>query len=282
VDIKYYKDATEFLAGTGKYLARDEARYGDIIGTAHAVLRNPQLIRKEELWFCSINTGRNLNAAALSMMGRAVTMCHVSGDKETIAEKFVNAASATFPDIAAVRGEKELTDAFTGRWCDAHNVKISFTMEQRLYQLKKVNNLPGSFGSFRPASMTEKDLVLKWFHAFHMDVSGREEAGWEARILPAIERGWVHFWEIKGKPVTMATMTMPTDKGMSVGGVYTPPELRGKGYATTCVAELSRRILQSGKQFCILTTDLANPTSNSIYVKIGYKPVCDLVFHTFK
>jgi predicted GNAT family acetyltransferase len=69
---------------------------------------------------------------------------------------------------------------------------------------------------------------------------------------------------------------------MTVSGVYTPPELRCKGYATSCVAELSRNILQSGKKFCMLYTDLANPTSNSIYMKIGYWPVCDSVQHTFE
>jgi len=80
----------------------------------------------------------------------------------------------------------------------------------------------------------------------------------------------------------MAAKTRPTEKGMTVGGVYTPPELRGKGYATSCVAELSRHILQSGKEFCTLYTDLANPTSNSIYKKIGYTEVCDSVEYTFK
>jgi predicted GNAT family acetyltransferase len=79
----------------------------------------------------------------------------------------------------------------------------------------------------------------------------------------------------------MALKTRPTDKGATVGGVYTPPEFRKKGYATSCVAEISRAILQGGKQFCALYTDLANPTSNSIYIKIGYQPVCDSVEHTF-
>jgi predicted GNAT family acetyltransferase len=60
-----------------------------------------------------------------------------------------------------------------------------------------------------------------------------------------------------------------------VSGVYTPPYFRGKGYASSCVAALSRLILERGFTKCVLYTDLANPTSNSIYQKIGYKPVCD-------
>jgi predicted GNAT family acetyltransferase len=57
--------------------------------------------------------------------------------------------------------------------------------------------------------------------------------------------------------------------------VYTPPHLRKQGYATSCVAALTQRMLDSGKRFCCLYTDLTNPTSNAIYQKIGYQPVCD-------
>ena len=61
--------------------------------------------------------------------------------------------------------------------------------------------------------------------------------------------------------------------GIAIGGVYTPPESRGHGYASACVAALSQRQLDAGRAFCALYTDLANPTSNSIYQKIGYRPV---------
>jgi hypothetical protein len=68
---------------------------------------------------------------------------------------------------------------------------------------------------------------------------------------------------------------------VSVGPVYTPPERRGRGYATACVAALSQTILDEGWAFCTLFTDLANPTSNSIYQKIGYHPVCDFAEYRF-
>jgi predicted GNAT family acetyltransferase len=68
---------------------------------------------------------------------------------------------------------------------------------------------------------------------------------------------------------------------MAIGSVYTPAALRQHGYATSCVAGVCRAILKSGYAFCTLYTDLSNPTSNSIYMKIGFKPVCDSVQHTF-
>jgi hypothetical protein len=60
-----------------------------------------------------------------------------------------------------------------------------------------------------------------------------------------------------------------------VNFVYTPPEFRGRGYASNLVAHLSQELLDEGRKFCFLFTDLANPVSNSIYQKIGYRPVSD-------
>ncbi len=74
----------------------------------------------------------------------------------------------------------------------------------------------------------------------------------------------------------MAVAQGVTPNGCRVGYVYTPLELRGRGYATALVAELSQRMLDSGMSFCVLYTDLGNPTSNAIYQRIGYEAVCDV------
>jgi hypothetical protein len=75
--------------------------------------------------------------------------------------------------------------------------------------------------------------------------------------------------------VSCANVARRTPHGVAVAFVYTPPAHRRQGYATSCVAELTQRQLETGAEFCCLYTDLANPTSNSIYAKIGYRPVCD-------
>ena len=84
----------------------------------------------------------------------------------------------------------------------------------------------------------------------------------------------LYVWE-DDIPVSQAAAGRKTLNGVVVNAVYTPPHYRGKGYATSCVANLSRHLLESGYKFCSLFTDLGNPVSNSIYRKIGYQPVCD-------
>lgn len=280
MNIQFYPTAADFLSGVGKYLAKDEARYGLINGIATALVKYPERASQINPWFCSIGIGTKINAAAIRTPPHNIILAYFSGDLDVIVEKLVAAVYEKFKAIPGVVGDKELADIFAMQWCDTFNLKIRHKMEQRIFRLNKVNNVPLCSGHFRPATMADKELVVKWVHAFHID-TGMEKMGEpEADITPLLEQGWLFLWE-DSRPVSMAWKRETTDKGMSISGVYTPPELRGKGYATSCVAELSRNILQSGKEFCMLYTDLANPTSNSIYKKIGYHEVANSVDYAF-
>jgi predicted GNAT family acetyltransferase len=75
--------------------------------------------------------------------------------------------------------------------------------------------------------------------------------------------------------VSLAGFGGPTPNGLRIGPVYTPPEHRGHGYGSAVTAAASQGALDRGKRFCFLYTDLANPTSNAIYMRLGYRPVCD-------
>ena len=89
------------------------------------------------------------------------------------------------------------------------------------------------------------------------------------------------LWEDAGAPVSLAGFSGRTPTGIRIGPVYTPPEHRRRGYASTLVADLSAWLLDQGHRACFLYTDLANPTSNRIYVEIGYERVCDAMEFSF-
>ena len=92
------------------------------------------------------------------------------------------------------------------------------------------------------------------------------------------DRLWV--WDDDG-PAAMASAT-PALAGVSrIGFVYTPPERRRRGYAASCVAALSERLLAGGAERCMLYAQLHNPTSNAIYRRMGYEPVADIVSYRF-
>lgn len=74
----------------------------------------------------------------------------------------------------------------------------------------------------------------------------------------------------------MTMVTRPVAGVVRISGVYTPPDRRGRGYASGCVAAASGYALGSVAHTCVLYTDLRNPTSNRIYAKLGYRPVADV------
>ena len=97
-----------------------------------------------------------------------------------------------------------------------------------------------------------------------------------------IKKSEVYVWlDQDGNPVSMNLVGRPTENGISVSGVYTPKNLRKRGYASGVVAGTSQKILDSGKQFCVLYTDVANPTSNKIYQQIGYKEIATSKYFVF-
>src|SRR5205823_5853428 len=63
--------------------------------------------------------------------------------------------------------------------------------------------------------------------------------------------GGLYLWE-DGRPVSMAGCGGPTPNGVRVAPVYTPPQHRGRGYASACVAALSQLLPDSGRPLCLL------------------------------
>src|SRR5262245_45884779 len=106
------------------------------------------------------------------------------------------------------------------------------------------------------------------------------EAGAARMVARLTAANDLTVWERDAEVVSMAAVVRRTYCSSSISLVYTPPELRGRGYASVTVAALSQRELDAGRAWCSLFTDLANPTSNHIYTEIGYEPACDFRYFT--
>ncbi len=89
------------------------------------------------------------------------------------------------------------------------------------------------------------------------------------------------LWEADGVSVSLAGLTRTVAGMVRVGPVYTPPELRGRGYASAATVTVSQAALNAGVREVVLYTDLANPTSNALYQRLGYRPVEDRVVFSF-
>ena len=179
--------------------------------------------------------------------------------------------------VPGIMSDNVLAERFAKAWAEKKNTAYSIAEKLRIHELREVNPEIPETGKIRP--LEEKDLSFfpYWVEGFNHDCFGNEAVP-EADIDKyrySIGRKKVYILEHEGRAVSMASKNREMQSVCGVGMVYTPPYFRGKGCASSCVASLSRLILDKGFSSCVLYTDLANPVSNSIYRKIGYMPVCD-------
>jgi predicted GNAT family acetyltransferase len=192
---------------------------------------------------------------------------------ESAIEPLVDALAARGAELPGVTGPAQVARVFAERRSRARGVTVSVTMEQGLYEVTRVAPPdPVAPGRLRGAGADEVDLVASWMAGFAGDarLPAHEREALRRSAAARVAGGGLFVWEHDGAPVSMASLQGATRHGIRVAFVYTPPELREHGYASACVASVTERALASGKRFCTLYTDLANPTSNSIYQRVGY------------
>ncbi|MFF2041342.1 GNAT family N-acetyltransferase [Kitasatospora sp. NPDC058170] len=199
------------------------------------------------------------------------------------AAELAEVLAAAGADVQGVSGGEAPARAFSAAWQAATGATDSVKNNQRLYRLGELTLDPARTpaGHHRLAVPADRELLIGWYRAFLAETGV---------LLPNIARsvddrtaaGGLHVWEVAGRPVTMAGVS-PVIAGMSrIGPVYTPHELRGRGYASGVTAAASAHALRSGAAEVLLYTDLANPTSNNIYQRIGYRPVEDCLTLDFR
>ena len=178
-------------------------------------------------------------------------------------------------DLPGAGGEAGTVKAFTEAWSRETSQPVREGRRQRIYKLQAVRPPTNVPGRFREATMEDVDLLAGWHDSFFAEVFPGRSFAQSQRLIEGLVRAHrVYVWE-HGQLVSMAFRVAATPNGERVGGVYTPPELRRRGYASACVAALSQAVLDAGRAFCSLFTDRANPTSNAIYQRIGHEAVSD-------
>ncbi|WP_171016946.1 GNAT family N-acetyltransferase [Pseudalkalibacillus caeni] len=184
--------------------------------------------------------------------------------------------------LPGVLGPKETAESFASRWCELTGQTRKISMDQRIYKLTNIIEGKKPNGNLREATQEDFDLIAKWIYQFAEEATeGLTEEECKERAKRAIDEKSIYVWVSEGKVVSMANKARPTRNGATVNLVYTPEALRNKGYASACVTGLSQHLFDQGYKFCTLYTDLTNPTSNSIYMKIGYRPVGDSIVYEF-
>jgi GNAT superfamily N-acetyltransferase len=151
--------------------------------------------------------------------------------------------------------------------------EVRVRVRQRLYELTQIEPVPRAAGALRRAGASDVERVARCYAEFVEEVNLPHRANARDWASAMIASGSAFFWE-HSSGGCLACLSRETPNGRAIGPVYTPPAARRRGYATSLVAELSQRVLTSGKRFACLFADDANATSNRIYESIGFRFVC--------
>jgi GNAT superfamily N-acetyltransferase len=275
-------DVAEFLAAAGDYLRRERARNTVPLTVSEQIRVNPAKYAPSPsagpgdaaapLFGWWTGSDGKVDGAFLHTLPHPLLLTAVPA--QAAEDLAVTLAGRPLP---AVNGYAEAADAFAARWCDATGQRSAVHRRMRLYRLDRLawpDPAPG--GAARDAADGDAPLLNRWFAAFAVEVDEADARPEQAaEVRDKLSYGGVLIWEAGGVPVSIACVTRQVAGMIRIGPVYTPPEARGHGYASAVTAAVSERALTAGAEEVLLYTDLGNPVSNSIYQRIGYRPVED-------
>lgn len=274
MEVIRYPTAREFLDATEPFLLGNEVENSLILGIAREVAADASGLAIAP-YFAVARDDHGIAVAALRTLRTKIGITRARC-LEALPALAADVCAAA-PTLLGVLGPEPSVRVFADELAALRGARVARTASQRIFELRAV--IPPASpppGELRPARAEESSLLAGWIAGFLTEAG---ETGDARRMVgERLERGQLFVWD-DGVPRTMAAWAGKTPNGVRVNFVYTPPEQRGRGYASACVAALSQRLLDEGNAFCCLYTDLSNPVSNSIYQKIGYRPVSDAGFY---
>ncbi len=259
-----------FLRGAAGVRARPAAR------AFYTAVANAPVERIDgvdvERWFATA-TGAAIGCAMQSAPDRQLV---IEGSDVLAATAFVPAFVATGRPLIGLIGEEPACAAFIAALAELSAARYERQARLRHHRLTAVSAVRPASGAMRAARDDDVAWIIAETLAFLVEVKLPDPP---SRIQDYVHRrhagGRYRIWEDAGERVALAGMSDAGDAGARIGPVWTPPAHRGRGYATSLVAALSSEILTRGTREIFLTTDLANPTSNAIYARVGFVPLGD-------
>jgi predicted GNAT family acetyltransferase len=279
-----YPTAADFLARTRTELEENEAANSLMLGICLRLEKLGNLM-KTPLYFATVEDAAGIVVAAILQPPYRLLFYSPRSEWDEALELIGRHLLENNWTVPGALGPVGIVETFVATWEKLSGQKSRLQVRERLFELREVK-MPERMppGHLRIAETRDIELIAKWAGTFMEEALAETPTEGEALRLAEgrVKLGEIFLWEDEGQVVSMAAKGRPTRHSYSIGLVYTPPELRGRGYASACVASLSQAVLDSGYQFCTLFTDLSNPISNSIYQKMGYRPLGDFNAYDFE
>lgn len=281
--IATFQNANDFLARAEDSLLEREVTNGLILGIAKRLASQPDSYASKP-YLATVEDGDNLLLAALMTPPFNLVLANTDLDYTDALNVLVDNLINHQWSLPGVGAPAPLAADFAHIWQEQTGATYHIERHERIFVLHTVNPPQPVPGELRLATRADLPTLQTWIDAFFKEtrVAGDRKDHTEYTVH-GVSRGDFYVWVLPdGQIVSLAGKTRPVVSVISIGPVYTPPEFRGKGYASNLVAALSQHLLDAGWKACSLFTDLANPVSNRIYLRIGYDPVIDFDQYTFE
>jgi uncharacterized protein len=274
LQVERHQDVGAFFERVEPFLLRSEAAHSLLIGFRAPLERDPHAYGDADPYLAAaIDESGAVVAVAARTPPYNLVLSLTDDDRATDALA-ADLAGEWLPGVIA---PVAVGEAFLARRGGSARIVVA----QRVFEATEVIAPRPVAGALRAYGDGDRELVLEWVAAFFAEaMPGTPEGDAEGFLVRRLDEptSRLVLWDDDG-PRSFAAFGSPTPNGMRIGPVYTPPELRGRGYASSLTAAVTERVLAE-RRLCFLSTDLANPTSNSIYQRIGYRPVIDFnVWH---
>ena len=264
--ITRHSDSDAFLAAAAPMSSRGEASASFFTGSAHAMKRTPPYA-DEHVYLATCDDGEAFGVAIQRGDGPVI----IGESDAAAAEAFAADLARDWRALQGAMGAAPGCAAFARRWRELTGRVHVLRVRLRQHALTEVNHVTPAPGAPRIATKSDTEWLIDRQIAFIAEVGMPDLPARTRQVLPKrVARGDFRIWDDGGR-VAYAGFNDAAPEFARVAPVYTLPDCRGRGYATTLVAELSRELLARGKRKLFLTTDIANPISNAIYARIGYR-----------
>jgi GNAT superfamily N-acetyltransferase len=284
-DVRFTDDAAEFLAEVGDLLAAEPVTATVVTTVAARLSSADGPADAPYSWFAVVDgPGGEVTGVAMRTAPFEPYPPYLLGMPDAAATALAEAVLARGEDLGGVNGALPSVDVFARAVAARAGGEVSVAMHTRLFELGELVTPRAVEGRLRAVRPDEAELALDWIQRFFVDAD--EQAGrapgdghTEHFTLADVERKLAEevlwFWvDEDDVPVHLTGANPPAYGVARVGPVFTPKELRGRGYGSAAVAEVSRRLRDAGHRVTLFT-DQANPTSNKIYLDLGYEAVED-------
>jgi RimJ/RimL family protein N-acetyltransferase len=195
--------------------------------------------------------------------------------------------------LATARSRRSVR-GFAGPWGQVVAARKALELEELAASLESCEDLfsldlramvdpellaaPGTVA--RRAAPGDLELLTQWRHDYMVEALHaapgeglREASRDEMRRMIEERTGFV--LETASARVAFSGFNARLPDVVQIGGVFTPRERRGRGYARAIVAASLREARAAGVERAILFTDRLNIAARRAYVALGFEPVGD-------